>query len=482
MKDFAERRFEKLRRCLRQGLNHPVTDHGIFVLILLSVALLFMEILTPAPEVELAGKGILVLFLVELTLRFLVARSKQGFFGTYWPDLLSLLPLIFPQVNFLRALRLLRLFRLGPLMRRSNPRLGSLFRRTMGEQLTILAIILVVIVGVTLGLVDPSAKNEFGSLEETLWWSLLSMVAGEPIGAMPEGESGRFFTLLIMLGGLTVFALFTGTVSAVLTERLRMGMISNPESLGEVEDHLLVCGWNRSSRKLLEEMFAGCDRPGFSVVMVAETRPELGKALEEDPRLFFIEGDYTKVEVLRAAKVEEARSAILLADRSIPNRSDQDRDARTILAALMIEKLRPGIFTCAELLSRDNEVHLRMAGIEEVVVGDDYSATILATSSRIRGVTEIADEVFSSKYGNQIFKKAIRPEWCGQTFLQLQQRMKMTYDALLIAVEQSTVADGEPANNGDAAPYVRTVTNPPADYEFQEGDLLILVAKTEPNW
>lgn len=468
-----------MRRRLRLLLSHPVTDHLVGGLIILSVLTLFLEILVdnPAPYRRI-GDIISLIFVVELSLRFVAAISKGTYLRRYFFDIMSLLPLLLPDYGFLRVLRLLRLFRLGPLMRQSNRSLGGLFRRTLGEQLTIISILLVVVMGASLGIVGT--EESFNELDEAVWWSILSVMAGEPIGATPETDIGRWFTLVIMLGAMTIFALLTGTITAVITERLRIGASMNQPDIEELEGHVIVCGWNRSTGKLLEELTHATRFHHVPILLIAQSKPNI-PFLDDHPRICYMEGDYTTLEVLKKARVSAASTAILLADKSVPERSDQDRDARTILAGLMIEKLRPGIFTCAELLSRENEQHLRLAGIEEVVVGDEYSATILATSSRIRGVVEIADEVFSTKYGNQIYKLPIHGDWEGKTFLELQGIVKTDHDALLIAVERH-----DPTNNKrsgeEVSPYRRTMTNPPADMKLERGDHLLVLAKDEPEW
>lgn len=476
----------QFRKKLRQIMNHPVMDHLVGLLILVSVGLLFMEILHPSTEgqdgflyYEL-GLAVNILFAFELSLRAISFRHKGSFFRSYWVDILSLAPLVVPQYGFLRALRLLRIFRLGPLMRQSNRRLSVLFRKTIGEQMVILSIVLVVVVGVTLGI--QGTEGPFQSLDKAFWWTVLSLAAAEPIGVTPETPMGKFFTLIIIFGGITIFALFTGTVSAVITERLRLaGSHGNDMTIEEIEDHYIICGWNRSFRTLLEELISAMTLAPHSIVLVAEKRPDVLNEFEDNPHLFFVEGDYTTIDVLKRVGVGRAKRAILLADRSIPGRSDQDRDARTILAAMIIEKLQPGIFTCAELLSRENESHLRLAGIEEVVIGDEYSATILATSSRVEGVTHIADDIFSAQYGSQFYKVMVRDDWAGKTFLELQVEVKKNYDALLIAVEQSEDSQ-RISPPEEKSPYERTRTNPPGDYVFQKGDLLILLARIEPKW
>jgi voltage-gated potassium channel len=192
-----------------------------------------------------------------------------------------------------------------------------------------------------------------------------------------------------------------------------------------------------------------------------------------------VEGDYTSAELLNRARITKASRAILLADKSNLQRNDQDRDARTILAALIIEKLAPKVFTCAELLSRENEPHLLMAGVEEIVVADEYSATILAASTRVQGVTEIVDEILSAQYGNQFYKVSVPARWEQRTFVEIQQEMKQRYDALAIAVEKPPREKN--AHVTDKALRERTTTNPPSDYVFQPGDKLIVIAMKEPK-
>lgn len=253
-------------------------------------------------------------------------------------------------------------------------------------------------------------------------------------------------------------------------------------NLDDLKDHVIICGWNRSARTLLEELRSPRGGKARSIIILAEQKPTLSEAHENDPSIFFIEGDYTRTDVLEKAGVERASRAILLADKSIATRSDQDRDARTILAAMMIEKVSPGIFTCAELLSRDNIQHLLLAGIEEVVIADDYSGTLLAASSRIRGVTEIADEIFSSQYGNQFYKREIPSAWIDKSFLEVQKLVKEQYDALAVAVERAGGSGLEANLPGETTLRHRTVTNPPADFRLHTGDWLITIATEEPKW
>jgi voltage-gated potassium channel len=467
------RRSEGVQRSLRLLLNHPITNHGVFALILLSVVLLVLEVLYHDQLTIALGIAISYLFFIELMLRYIAARSKRQFFRVYWVDILSLLPLLLPDYALLRALRILRLFRIGPLIMGSDSRLSRLIKETAGEQLAIMSVVVMVVVGSVF--VMASVEPDYNTMEGYFWWATMSIVAGEPIGVadLPQSLLGRSITLVIMLGSLTIFGVFTGTVSAVVTNRLRTGMSTTDAILDDLEGHTVVCGWNRSGPKLVTELIRTGTDAERHVVIIAEEKPDWGRELEASPRSHFLQGDYTRTDVLERAGIKRAGRAILLADRSIPSRSSQDRDARTVLAGMIIEKLHPGIFACAELISRDNEEHLRMAGVEEVVIGEEVTATLIATSVRVGGVTAFADEVFSNAYGNQFFKRAVPAAWAGRTFIDLQTELKTRYDLLLLAIESDAAEelDGR-----------RTLTNPPANHQVAAGDRLIVIGTKEPKW
>jgi Trk K+ transport system NAD-binding subunit len=107
------------------------------------------------------------------------------------------------------------------------------------------------------------------------------------------------------------------------------------------------------------------------------------------------------------------------------------------------------------------------------VIGEEVTATLIATSVRVGGVTAFADEVFSNAYGNQFFKRAVPAAWAGRTFIDLQTELKTRYDLLLLAIESDAAEelDGR-----------RTLTNPPANHQVAAGDRLIVIGTKEPKW
>jgi len=465
-------RYEAVKLGLHRWFHRPVTELFLAGLILLSVVLIIMETVegkaTPLRlTLEELSDGITWVFVFELSLRFWVAPKKSSYFRRYWIDILSVLPLIRP-LRLLRVLRILRLFRLGLILnRRLSVLRGAL--SGAGTELTLLATVTTVLVftgAVTLFLAERHLGNGFASLPEALWFSVYSLIAGEPTGAEPATLIGRTVTLVLMIGGLTVFGMFVGTISATMVSRVTRRMEVNPMDVDDLSGHIIICGWNHAGPLVVEEMLGGSADEDCPVVIIteAETLPDdlpLDRLRRE--LLYHVSGDYTRVEILEQAAVSKASKAIFLSDKTLP-RSDQDRDARTVLAALTVERLCPGIFTCAELRSRQNESLLRRSGVEEIVVADEYSGFILGSVGRTSGLVATFDEILSTRYGNAFYKVAVTEKHAGTAVGKLHQLLKEQHDAVLVSLEREA----------DEGPQV--TVNPASDMTVQAGDSLVVIA------
>jgi voltage-gated potassium channel len=214
-----------------------------------------------------------------------------------------------------------------------------------------------------------------------------------------------------------------------------------------------------------------------AVVVVAELEelpPEIAR-MKIAARVFFVPGDYTRPEVLEQARVSHARRAIIVADATKP-RSDQDRDARTVLAALMIERMNPKIYTCAELLNRANEAHLRAAGIEEVITTSEAGGHHLAMAAMHPGLANVVSELLTAKVGNTLVKQAPPATLIGATFMTALGALKHDAGSLLIGLEVL-------GKDGSRTPGYAMKVNPPPETVIGPRDNLVLIivgSRTSP--
>ena len=472
----GRKRRRRARERLRAFLEHPATDIAVIVLILTSVALLVAEAVLPAGSLAhcwclIAGDLITVVFAVELSARFLVARSKRHYLRSYWVDILAVLPLL-RVLRVLRVLRLLRVFRAGALLNRRLSLFSGSFRESAAEVLLVGTLLVVFVLAGAIGVHALEGDTKaFADFDRSFWWSFFSFMAGEPVNGMPKTAAGKVLTVVVMIGGMTVFAMLTGVVSAALVHRMRKQMSQRQGDLSRLRDHVVICGWNRAGARIIEELQFDPEfrRRGILVVAELERQPELGDRIQDPGRVFFVSGDYTRLDVLNRCRIAHARVAILLADKSQP-RSDQDRDARTVLAAMLVEKHNPAIFTCVELLHRDNEAHLRALHVEEIVNLDDYGANIIAAASRNQGLVTVFNELFTSEYGNEFCKVVAGPDQVGEDVRTVGPALKESHNALLVAVER-TAEDGTHRNH----------VNPPQDFVIEAGDRLVIITDQPPR-
>lgn len=455
-------------------MRHPTTDAVVMVLILGSIALLLTSVSLPAghrlqPTIDRLGHLVTMLFGVELTLRWLAEPRKRKFWERYWVDCLAVLP-AFRWFRFLWILRLLRIFRFGVLLTRRLTGYSALVRQGAAEAAISVVVVTAVVLAAAIGVrASEGAEMGFDTLQESIWWSVLSLVAAEPVGQTPTSTMGRLVTVGVMFSGLTMFAVVTGLVSANMVDRLRRLNLRHME-IEDLEAHVVICGWNPAGVRIVRELQADPKYGRRGIVAIAEfdREPELEEQVPQPGLVFFVTGDYTRPDVLHQARIEHASRAIILADRT-RERSDQDRDARSVLTALLIENINDAqhkdIFTSVELVNRDNAQSLESAGVEEIVVAHDYVGRILASSSRQVGMTPILDELLTAQYGNQFFKFVLPDAFPPTDVARLAGLLRERCDAILLAVERE--------NSHGAEMQV----NPPSGRVVYGGQVVVAIAE-----
>lgn len=323
-------RLQNIRRRLRRLFAHPATEIAIGLLILASVTLTLVE-LSLSPEartlnaVEAVNHGITLVFAVELTLRFAMESTGERYVRRYlkrwWVDLLAVVPSLILASSFrlLRGLRVLRYFRLLRLARLFTG-LGNLLpyvlrRGAAHLGLIVMALFVTVVVGTALILSFEQTTNEkFDSFAETFWFSLYSLFAGEPIPEAPATIEGRIASVFVMFMGLSVFAAFTGTVSAFMIDRLQQerGAMEKGQAL---EDHVILCGLGQVGYRVMQVL----KRLDQRILAIEKNGDSQFARLARDEKVPVIIDDVRSPGVLEAAGVARARAVMAVTDEDLTN-------------------------------------------------------------------------------------------------------------------------------------------------------------------
>jgi len=452
-----------LAKRVRQFLGSRTSRWLVLVLVVASVGLTIAElVLARSAVVTHLGYALTWLVGLEGFARIASSRRRKVVAALRCaPELLTMATLFLP-VGPTPAFLLLRLFRALRLFWVIEPFARRLRGGTRALVRVALAAVIVVVGGSTSLLVFERPENPSLATPSLAGWSVFySLVAGEPIPAPPSTWGGRVTSMLVIAAGLAGFATIAGTAGALVTETIRIG--GPMVDWEELEGHLVICGWNRKAELVVREVTQAGQRADAPIVVITDAE---GEPVFFDPllraRVQFLQADFTEVATLERAGIRRASKCILLTDTS-RGRSERDADARTILAALTIERLNRDVYTCAEVHSREHVPHLRMGNVNDYVVSGEHSAFLLAQAALTKGVMGIFQELLTLEYGNKFVSVPVPEAWVGRGFRELLTHMKDSHDALLVGVQ---CADGTTKVN-------------PTKHTFEMGEALVVISSRD---
>jgi voltage-gated potassium channel len=203
------------------------TNVGIMVLVVVSVVLGMVGTLAGLPRdarltIEACELAVSVLFAIEYCLRLYAARYPWRYALSFHGlvDLLTWLPILLLGQGSV-ALRLLRIVRLLKLLRFMGAL--RLFLRSMNDTLDLVMVVvgtvsvLAIIAGNLVWLIEPET---FPNAFTGTWWALVTMTTVGYGDLVPKSGIGMVVAAALMLTGITMFAILTGTVSVKVASLL----------------------------------------------------------------------------------------------------------------------------------------------------------------------------------------------------------------------------------------------------------------------
>ena len=399
-------------------------------------------------------------------------------------------------------------------IRRVFAPVASLYRLLARENLPgVLAIgaSLVAVGAVTVFFLERRQNGEeFGGLFDSLWWAVVTYTTVGYGDRAPVTVGGRVFTIAMMLGGLLVTAIISGTIASIFVDRkLREG-----RGLQDIaaKGHVVVCGWNRRAASIVAGLARLREgqrprrgrRQAPEVVLINEMDPELVQevvAAHKAVNIRFVRGDFTNERVLARAAIQDAGAAIVVSDESGPN-SLENADERVILAALAINAISETIRISAELLHLENEPHLRRARVEEIIVAGEFNGYLHASATRALGVPTLAKELLTFGGGHDLLQQPLPDGFVGKTFAELHahylhrdsvslvgllsQEKQMSLDDMLSEGTSSIddfikrkFAEAEIGPLEDQPAALQLLLTPPADYVVRDTDSAFVIVRKE---
>ena len=346
--------------------------------------------------------------------------------------------------------------------------------------------------GIILQWLEP---GEISKDDNPYWWAIVTMTTVGYGDFSPATPAGRMFAVLIMFIGISLVSLLTASISSIfVAQKIREG--KGLEQLN-LNNHLILCGWNPNGGRILDSIQHLSNSKKLELVLINEMNEEDVTQLKnryQQLDINFVAGDFTQEEILNKANIFEANTVIV-----IPNTTGSEvatYDEKTIFATLTIKSMDPNIRVVAYLLDRENLTHIKRADADEVVVGDDFSAHILASHVVDPGIPQIANQLIESNSNSRFKRINIPSEFIGRSYSDLFDHFQKLDGSLLIGVfsEDENLGIGailssdasaldsfierklkEGGINLQEESKINVVVNPSKDYSIKEGERAIII-------
>jgi|TARA_B110000263_G_scaffold8881_1_gene7629 voltage-gated potassium channel len=337
--------------------------------------------------------------------------------------------------------------------------------------------------------------GEISKDDNPYWWAIVTMTTVGYGDFSPTTPSGRIFAVIIMFIGISLVSLLTASISSIfVAQKIREG--KGLEQLN-LNDHLILCGWNPNGARVLDSIQHLSGGKKKDLVIINEMNEEDVTQLKNryhQLNIHFVSGDFTQEEILNKASIFEANTVII-----IPNTTGSEvatYDEKTIFATLTIKSMDPSIRVIAYLLDRENLTHIKRADADEVVVGDDFSAHILASHVIDPGIPQIANQLIESNSISRFKRVNIPSEFIDRAYIDLFDYYRKLDGSLLIGVfaEDENLGIGailssdasaldsfierklkEGGINLQEESKINVVVNPSKDYSIKEGERAIII-------
>ena len=169
----------------------------------------------------------------------------------------------------------------------------------------------------------------------------------------PQDDVSKWFTIGLMVMGITAFLGAVGVLLGPYIERRLMGVVGVLSRIQEtpLKDHILVCGHSSETDLLIDFL----QERGQAFVVISRDRDYVESLQEENVNVIL--GDPATEEPLLSAKIETAKTLVAI----------HEDDAENAFIVITAKEIRPEIFTIAMASLPENIPKLKKVGANSVV-------------------------------------------------------------------------------------------------------------------
>lgn len=218
----------------------------------------------------------------------------------------------------------------------------------------------------------------------------------------PTTFPGKLFTVLMYLIGIGLLGVVIGKIIDVFS------IYRRKREEGKVpytkENHIMIIGWSKKTEAAVKEILNS--NPSVEIVII-DTLQKSPIDLAQD-RVYYIQGDLSEEETFHKANITKAESVIIFSDDSIQDSSL--RDAKTLMVAIIVERLASNVHTIVEILSEKNILNFSHVKVDEFILSQETISRLAVRSAIYKGVSKIYSQLIS-RHGEDLYQISKREKW-----------------------------------------------------------------------
>jgi len=184
----------------------------IYEIFLAAMVVLSLTLDLPSEQGRMLDWFIWSIFMIDYIVRLWRAENKWKFFREHPLEFISILPLD----QFLRVARLVRLVRILRLIVLLNHRVAFLdywLQRYKVDTVILVVMTLLFMAALPMKWMEP----DFHTYEDAFWWAIVTMTTVGYGDLSPVTTTGRIIASFLMLSGIGMIGVVTGTVASIFT-------------------------------------------------------------------------------------------------------------------------------------------------------------------------------------------------------------------------------------------------------------------------
>ena len=218
---------------------------------------------------------------------------------------------------------------------------------------------------VVLKVLEP---DTFKTYMDSLWFTMTTMLTVGFGDMYPTTVEGRIFTIIFLYAvGIGLFAAFIGKVmEGFLSYRKRK---EGGELMYEGKHHIVIIDWSHKAEHAVKEIMVKAQKTETVVIDILEKLPFV------NGRVHYIKGEASKVEVLKKANIQHAKSILIFADDRIQNQLLTD--GKSLMIACAVERIASHVHTIVEIEREEHVENFSHINIDKFILSNGTIAKMV---------------------------------------------------------------------------------------------------------